>query len=56
MPIPFHRSHNEPTPTGEDDDPRRSFISSSSNSLPKARKCAKSELKWGSERRWRICA
>ena len=56
MPISFHFSQRAPTPTGEPGWPLISLTSRSSYSLPKARKCAKRELKWPSERRWRICS
>lgn len=55
MPISLHLSHSSPVPTSALAAPLTSLMSSNSYSLPKAKKCAKSELKWGSERRWRIC-
>ena len=54
MPISFHFSHRAPIPTGTLGSPFISFMSRSSYSLPKARKCANRELKCGSERRCRI--
>ncbi|PIL22754.1 hypothetical protein GSI_15447 [Ganoderma sinense ZZ0214-1] len=55
MPISFHFSQSAPMPTRAPGWPLMSLGSRSSYSLPKARKCAKRELKWPSERRWRIC-
>ena len=55
MPISFHFSQSAPTPTRAPGWPLISLGSRSSYSLPKARKCAKRELKWPSERRCRIC-
>src|SRR6266404_4276833 len=55
IPISLQRSHRAPMPTtGALGGPRISLMSSNSYSRPNARKCAKSELKCGSERRWRI--
>lgn len=52
IPISLQRSHRAPMPTiCEFGAPRTSLMSSNSYSRPNARKCAKSELKWGSERR-----
>lgn len=50
----LHFSQRAPMPTGADGWPLMSLISRSSYSLPKARKWANRELKWPSERRWRI--
>jgi hypothetical protein len=52
IPISLQRSHRAPMPTTcEFGAPRTSLMSSNSYSRPNARKCAKRELKWGSERR-----
>lgn len=54
IPSPCHFSSNAPTPTGAEAVPFKSFISSSSYSLPNDRKCANKLLKCGSERRCSI--
>jgi hypothetical protein len=45
IPDSFHRSQSKPTPTEALGSPLISRISNNSYSLPKARKCAKNELK-----------